>query len=558
MAVEIEGVPEDAEANVRAVLDIARAAENGEQLSSPRVRQMHEAAEDEIRLALQPFGFYEPVVRRSLRRTGDGWLARYVIQPGPPTIVRTVTVELAGEGAESPAFREAAAAFPLAAGDTLRHQPYENGKLALLAVASDSGYLDADFDSTRILVDREADTANVLIRFDTGPRYRFGPVTFNQTILDPEFLQTRVPFERGELYQQHELLELHENLAEDPYFSAVEVVPRPELAEGREVPIEVELDPQRPQSYELGAGYGTDTGPRGSALARFRRLNRRGHNAEVELTGSLIEQSVSASYTIPAVLHPTGALTFVLGYAALNPEQSNSRTGLVGVRLTRRRFGWNESFSLTWQRSGFEIGPDTAVSTLLTAGAAYDRTWSDSRVYPLRGLRLRAEAQGGLDDLLSDATFLRISGGVKVIRGLGQRFRVLARADAGRIFTDQFALLPPPVRFFAGGDESVRGYRFQALGPQDPLGNELGGAALVAGSVEFDYRLLEQWGVAVFADAGNALETFELDLRTAVGAGIRWISPVGMVRLDGAFAIDKPSNIRGGDFRIHVGIGPDL
>ncbi|MDQ2670598.1 MAG: outer membrane protein assembly factor, partial [Gemmatimonadota bacterium] len=100
---EIAGVPEDAEANIRALLDIARAAESGDELSSARVRQLHDGAEDDIRLALQPFGFYDPVVRSSLRRGEDGWLARYVIEPGDPIIVRGVAVELAGDGAESPA-----------------------------------------------------------------------------------------------------------------------------------------------------------------------------------------------------------------------------------------------------------------------------------------------------------------------------------------------------------------------------------------------------------------------------------------------------------------------
>ena len=556
--VVIEGIEGDLEANVRAMLEIARAADEGEALTSARVRQLHDGSEDDVRLALQPFGFYEPVVRSSLRRAESRWIARYVIEPGAPTIVRSATVELTGPGAESPAFREQAAAFPLDPGDTLRHAPYEEAKVALLAVAADSGYLAASFDTTLILVDREADTASILIRFDTGPRYRFGPVSFHQSILDPEFLRTRVPFERGELYRQDELLELHGNLAEDPYFVSVSVMPRPELAEGLEVPIEVQLEPQRPQSYELGGGYGTDTGPRARAAARFRRLNRRGHNAEAEVTGSLVEQSLSTSYTIPAVLHPTGALTFLAGYAALNPEEANSRTALVGARLTRRRFGWDESFSLMYQRSGFEIGPDTAVSSLLTAGLAYARTWAESQVYPMRGLRTRLEVSGAHDAVLSDATFIRAIAGAKVIRGLGPRVRGIVRGDIGRMFTNDFSELPPAVRFFAGGDQSVRGYRYQALGPRDDLGNARGGRVLLAGSVEADYRLLERWAVAVFADGGNALDSFELDLQYAVGAGVRWISPVGLVRLDGAFAIERPEAVSGGDFRLHLMIGPDL
>jgi translocation and assembly module TamA len=100
----------------------------------------------------------------------------------------------------------------------------------------------------------------------------------------------------------------------------------------------------------------------------------------------------------------------------------------------------------------------------------------------------------------------------------------------------------------------VRGYGYQALGPLDEAGNVIGGPTLVVGSVEVDFRVLPRWAIAGFTDVGNALEDLSLDLEQGVGLGIRWISPIGLVRLDGALAVSQP----GTPFRLHLSIGPDL
>jgi translocation and assembly module TamA len=124
----------------------------------------------------------------------------------------------------------------------------------------------------------------------------------------------------------------------------------------------------------------------------------------------------------------------------------------------------------------------------------------------------------------------------------------------GRLFTGDFRQLPPTIRYFTGGDQSVRGYRYLQLGPRDAAGNVIGGEALVAASVELDHRVLESWSVALFYDVGNALDELSLSLEQGAGAGIRWLSPIGLVRLDGAFAISQTDS----PFRVHFSIGPDL
>ncbi|MDH3640424.1 MAG: BamA/TamA family outer membrane protein, partial [Gammaproteobacteria bacterium] len=109
-------------------------------------------------------------------------------------------------------------------------------------------------------------------------------------------------------------------------------------------------------------------------------------------------------------------------------------------------------------------------------------------------------------------------------------------------------------RFFTGGDRSVRGYGFNALGVTDENGEVIGGRHLLVGSVEYDHAINDQFSVAAFLDTGNAINSLNDDLEQGAGLGVRWKSPVGPVRLDIASAISRPGN----PIRVHISVGPDL
>ena len=552
--VEIEGVEGEVARNVRAIMEIAREAANGP-LTRDRIDRLHVRADNDIEMALQPFGYYQPHIEKSLEPDGEEFVARYVVDPGVQVRLRSVEITLTGAGKADRAFQDVVAGFPLHTGDPLRHALYENGKLALLAVAADSGYLDADFDTSAVRVDREAGAADVRIVFATGDRFRFGPVWFDQDVLDESFLQTRVPFRPGDPWRQDKVVELQSMLSEDPYFARVEILPRRDSARELEVPIRVALVPHPRREYEFGAGYGTDTGPRGRAASFWRRLNRRGHYARGDLKLSVVEQLGTAEYSIPAVTHPTGVLSFFGGYVRRVPESNRSNTATIGTRLSRKRFGWRETWSLQWQHEDFAVGIDTASSILFMPATGWERSRTDHVAFPRRGYRVQFAGQGSLDGFISNATFLKAGVAGKIVYGFLPQFRLLARAETGRIFTQNFHVLPATIRYFTGGDLTVRGYGYQDLGTRDSLGNIIGGQSLITSSLEVDFWPMPRGGIAFFTDAGNAMQHFDLgDLEYSVGAGIRYLSPLGLIRLDGAFPVSAP----GRAFRIHISIGPDI
>jgi translocation and assembly module TamA len=531
---------------------------DGEEVTGPRILALHRRAETEIRAALEPFGYYRPVVEASLDKATAEWVSRYRVDPGPPLRVRARTIEVRGEGREHSGVVTAAAAFPLDTGDVVEHALYEQGKAALEAAAATEGFLDATYETSEIRVDLVEYTADVVVVYDTGPRYFFGETRLEQTVVDPDIVRGYVPWEPGEPLDQDKLLELQVDLGASPYFRRVEVEPKREDAVDREVPIDVRMVPAKPRIFRGGIGYGTDTGARGRGGFEWRRVNRRGHQASADIVLSEIERSFEGHYRMPAPYPRTDVISFAAGYADEDTDTARSQTGLLSGSFSRNLGTWRESFTLGFRREDFEVGVDRGTSDLLVPEVSFGKIKSDDRIYPTWGRRLDFAARGAAEGFLTDTSFVQATARAKGIWSFG-RTRLISRAELGWTSTSDFRALPASLRFFAGGDQSVRGYDYQDLGPLDEEGNVIGGEALVVGSIEvdrlfFDFGRFGRWGAAAFYDIGGAAHDFGESLESGAGVGLRWLSPIGLVRIDAAVALDRP----GTPVRFHLSVGPDF
>jgi translocation and assembly module TamA len=183
---------------------------------------------------------------------------------------------------------------------------------------------------------------------------------------------------------------------------------------------------------------------------------------------------------------------------------------------------------------------------------------ADNRLFPRDAFGLTLELRGGLNGLGSDASFLQAWGLARWYRGLGERNRLIVRGEAGYTFTNGLVDMPPSLRFFAGGDRSIRGYAYREVGPTlvTDSGKKyaLGAKNVLTGSVEFEHYFNETWGAAGFVDGGDAFDDDRPDFHTGVGIGLRWRSPVGPVRLDIAHGLYHPDS----QYEIYLNIGADL
>lgn len=554
LTVTITGIEDTLLANVRALTRIVSAAREG-RVRRSHIYRLHDRAPEEIRTALQPFGFYHPTIDASLEVEGSPWEARYAVDPGPPTLIGRLDVRVTGGAEQDSAFQGALARLPLAEGDTLRHPEYERTRTSLELLAADRGYLDAAWDSTIVRVDLEHRSADVVLHLSTGPRFRFGEVSVDLQWVDTDILEPHITFQPGEPYESVRLREMQSSLAGTTYFANVEIVPRRDLADDDlRVPIEVRASARKTQRWEVGVGYGTDTGPRIRLATEFRRLNRRGHYADADARLSTTEQSLTARYNVPVGLPNPSLWTLTGRYGHVEWVTSSTVQGLAGLSFAHLRGQVREVLSVRYQRDDYKVAADTAVSHLTQPVASWTFSRADNRLYATRGIGGVLELRGAVEGVGSSASFFRAWTSVKSIRALSERARVTVKVDAGWLGTDQFRGLPPAIRFFAGGDRSIRGYDYQSLGPKDENGAVTGGNSLLVGTLELEYRFREKWAGAVFVDAGNALRDFTGDVATGTGFGVRWISPVGLVRVDLGFGLQKEGN----PTRLHLSIGPDF
>jgi translocation and assembly module TamA len=554
VTVAIHGVDKELAENVRLYLGIEQ--QKGDALlSEARLRRLNAKAPQEIANALQPFGYYRPVIKSALTQPSPGhWQASYSIEPGPPLPIGEVDFKLSTEMSQDPAFQALTRKLPLRKGKAFNHLEYENFKASLAKLAAERGYFDARFVEHRVEIDLKTYQAHIHLHYDGGPRYRFGEVVLKQDVLDPTLLQRYVPFEQGSPYTLIQVIDLQQALNDSDYFQTVEVSPGQAQAETREVPINVTLTPRKPNRYTLGLGYGTDTGARAKFGWEKPRLNRHGHRLSTEAKISELGYSVGAHYRVPMHNPRTDQLIYSAGVVNEKTDTSDSTVRTIGVSLNRNRRAWRESLSLNYQKEEYVIAADRGVSTLLMPGANWSHTWGRSLIHTLDGLRLDIGLRGASKQVISDTNFFQLQGGIKGITPLGQHNRLIARGRLGGTWTEEFHQLPSSVRFFAGGAQSVRGYAYQSLGPVDASGKVVGGKYLMVGSVELEHSFNGKWGIALFYDGGNAIDNIDDKLERGAGFGVRWQSPVGPVRVDLASAVTED----GKPWRLHINIGPDL
>ncbi len=555
VSVAIEGLAGADLDNARAFAHINAAATDKEKLSALQIRRLHKSASDEIRAALRPFGYYAARVEAKLEQVADGqWRATYRVDAGQPVRVRRLALALDGDGRDEPRLTTRLKQFPLTVGDRLQQGLYDSFKDDLLTEADALGYLDAQYTRHEIAIHPEQRAADIELTLDTGPHYRFGAVHFDEVDLKRHLLKRYVPFAPGDPYSNEKLLALAGALQDSGYFQNVEVVPMKADAENLRVPVTVRLVERKRNRYTVGAGYGTDTGPRIKLGWENRRINRAGHHVTANLQASSLLQSLSTSYQIPIRNPHTDRYELNAGVVNQSTDTSKSLLRQIGTARVVGRGEWRETLGISYQREDFKIAEIESSVLLLTSGN-WTRTRADHALRPRNGLRLSFTLRGAFAALLSDTNLVQGETLAKWVHSFDDRTRLLARGTLGATWASSFDAVPASLRYFAGGDQSLRGYGYEDIGPTNDAGEVVGGHNLLLGSLELERTLWGKWGAAVFYDAGNAFDDFEVKPKQSAGFGVRWNSPVGPIRLDIAFPVHDSSKDL---FRLHFTMGPDL
>ncbi|MEW5838985.1 MAG: BamA/TamA family outer membrane protein [Pseudomonadota bacterium] len=564
--IKLVGLPEYLQADVLNSLTAERQRKSPF-LDDLLAGNLAQRAEGEAAEAMEASGFYRARVEADLQTTPGGWLLTLNITPGPIVHISQVEVILLGEALEQRRVANFAKTFPLVVNAPLVHAPYEDFKRRWLQLAQDVGFLDAAYTRHEILVDPQTDTAQVFLTLDSGTRYVFGTTSFDQAgpmIFEQELLDGYVPWKPGQPYLVSRLLEFQRILSDTQFFERMEVSPTPNR-ETHTVDVTAGLSTRKRTRYAFGVGYGTDTGARVSAEMERRFLNARGDRFHGRVAVSQRDVQVDMELRRPWLD------TVTLGGQSFGGTPSTDFFAL-GLNSRREELDDVTTYPLALRLSAFDIKGAWRRQARLTMLYEKDEINNEPNLYGhmlMPGLSLLyrpkvwgrrmlwtwdADVQSTLGTLASSAALsqVRVNGNLSLpVREFDQ---ILLRGSLGASLSNDFDKVPLSLRFFTGGDMSVRGYGFKSLGATDAAGNVVGGENLLVMSAEYQWMFKNPFGMAAFVDTGNAFNGTDIALKTGAGLGALWRSPVGMVGLYLAHGFENEDE----SFRLHFSLGAEF
>jgi translocation and assembly module TamA len=538
--IEVPGAPPAVAANISARFGAVSVEE-------VRRSQFRLRANRLVNEAVQALGYYQASFQLDITEQR----IHVQLEPGPQVQWAGPQLSIAGPGSDNPEILKALAGHPFIGGTPLNHGAYEVYKTRLLTAVRRQGYPDALFSEHRLRVDVEAGTALPILALETGNRFRLRGIEFIGTRIDEDVLYELLDLEVGAWYRREMVGELQRELMDSGYFLSVEVQPSTDT-EHDVVTLHAYILDEPKNRYNLGLGVASDLGIYGTLNWNRAIVNDRGHGAHLNTRVSKPIQNVTGRYTIPRVHPREDYLEWVVAWQGKDHKDTLSsltRAGLnwrLDKRETKRSIGVNVEYEK------FEQGSQSRQSsTLVLPTASWVRLKMPTPVGG--GYRYGIKGMASSEYLGSDTNFFRVSVDGRYLKRFSERHSVLIRGEAGTIFSDSLGKIPSSKRFFAGGQDSVRGFAYESISPRDGNGALTGADNLVTGSVQYQWNFSRSWAVVGFVDSGKAYHNSSEPFRTGVGAGVRWSSPVGAVGIDVGFPIQDDEY---SGYQVHFYLGP--
>ncbi len=467
---------------------------------------------------------------------------------------------------------EARAALKLAPGQPALAADVLAARTRLLSALQNQGYALAKVSEPLAILHPASRTLDITFTVATGPRVDLGPirVTGLKTLHEP-FIRHRLTVHQGEQFSPATLDAARQNLAALPVVSAVTVQPATATNAEGQLPVTINVSERPLHVVSLGANYSTDLGIGLTASWEDRNLFGNGEDLQLSAGTTLggtavtgLGYTVSATFTKPDFLARNQTLIVNLATLDQNlyPYDQIAVTGSVGLSrpLLPHLTG---TIAIAAEQEAITQNSTTQDYTLvgLPLGLTYDST--NSLLQPTRGVRasltvtptysFNAPASEFVITQLSGATYFDVS---QALGEKPERSVLALRGLFGSVLGASLDSIPADKRFYAGGTATIRGYKYLSVGPTFPGGAIEGGASIDAGTIELRQRVWGNWGIASFVDAGQVsadTEPFGAPLRIGVGGGLRYYTPIGPLRLDVAFPLER---LPGGDaFELYIGLG---
>jgi translocation and assembly module TamA len=547
VTITVKGVSAPVRANVLAYLSFAR-YQRSTNVSADTAERLQSRIAAEVQSALKPFGYFQATVTSTVTPAGPGnWKVAITVHPGPPVILDRVDVRVVGPRADSHLFKRLTSHLPFHTGERLNQAQYDSVRGDLLRTAATYGYLDATLTHHELLVNPGAHTASVDLELQTGVRYRFGATTIVQHTVREKLVRKYLRYREGDPFDLTEVLRTQFALDDSQYFTNLDVLPGDPDRAHHTVPISIHADPSQPNVYSVAGGYENDTGARGILSWEDRRVNSYGDKMSVDLEAAQVTRySLQSRYVIP--IGDPAVENLTLSGTVIQQELADvdARTLSIGPSITRVMGNWQTVWFVNGVQSTGTVGTSwpgavdpsdkeciaaavtgTKCNASITIGIPTNAMLvpgvdlaSVPKGYlgePMFEHGFFAEIRGSQGAFGSKANFLQIHIELERAFQLAPKWHLLLRDEFGATAASHFGEMPPAMRFYAGGEGSVRGFEYDGLSPTQKYclsGSQIcaeaqaGGKDVITGTVEFDRDLPRNFGLAFFFDYGNAFNHF--------------------------------------------------
>ena len=512
---------------------------------------------NKARNALQAMGYYQPVLTLVEDQKGK----TLTVELKQPVVWHRSSIELKCEN-ENKAMSQLTDKHPFIQGKVVNHGDYSQFKSRLQGQAQELGLLDATFTKSALNVDIANQQANVDWVINCGARYTIKNITIEGTVLSHDLVNSYSTINQGDAYSQLDIIASQQALNRSGFFKSVVV---DQSVDHVNKTVDVNLSILDTEKYELKTllGYGTDTGGKLGVSWRNRRVNSKAHQYVASIDFNRIkldDADVNASFQYQIPLEKASSQWInQVSYQEKDEEIGRSKIfTLESVVINKLNPHWTSQWSVAMAQEKLESEADVNQSLKYIVPSWQLNYYSVTDPFTaVEGWRWQSTIRFSSEQLSDpNISFLQTDQKVKRIWSLNDDWRLLLRARVGTTLMDTEDFnrsMPSTYRFFAGGDVSVRGYKHQSLSPTD---NEvsIGGKHILTSGLEVDYLFYESFRWAVFTDQGNAFNDWkDFELQKSVGTGLRWVTPIGAIRLDIAKALDGNKA-----WRFHITIGPDL
>jgi translocation and assembly module TamA len=530
--------------------------------------------------ALKALGFYQAKVGVQIdKNSGKAWQLNLQVESNEPVIIKQVDILLIGEASNDKVFQQFLKQHQINSGEPLNHGKYEAIKTGILSLALQRGFFSSKLRKSVIKIDNIYQTADIHIHFNSGPRYNFGDISFNDFPINRQLLERLIPFKANTAYSTNDFQKLQQQLNSSEYFNSVTAV-RGELItdDAHQIykqPIDVTLTPAKRHKFNLGFGYATDTKFRVSASWRTPLINQYGHFQETKLEYSKINPTGKFVYSIP-LSHPRNDL-LQWQFQVENDQYSDLETKFYSAQVARviNKNNWQRQVYVRFHKEAWRYNLETSLpnrewsddtADYLIPGVSWSRTTRRGNpIDPSQGFRQTYNVEGAHLEAGSDNSFFRLHAQWKYIHTLTTKQRLVTRAEFGAIYIDRDAELAPSLRFYAGGDDSIRGFPYQSIGktvtllPDQQSGEKydelvVGGTRLVVASIEYQYYFSDKWRMSLFSDGGSVANKGEFEPVYSLGSGIHYLSPIGAIKFELAHGVDADES----QWRLHFNLGAEL